>query len=153
MQYLPVGAAGLTTAVALLPLATGGGSDAGIHANLDDHCFHIFQQTEFISRTGDRAQDNVQLLSLPLADVVGDHLYVPVQASIAYASSSATEVAASCSPASACRPRPSRASPAGLVQAQAGINVHGLIVKTAAGLDFALGDHFALSPRSPRRRP
>ena len=123
--------------------AAGSGDDAEVA--LAGHRFHVFQQTELISRIGDRPQDDVRLLSLQLDEVTGAHVYVPIQASIAYSRflgyPGYGELLAGLGLQTAASPdQPLQA----FVQLQGGINVHGLVVKPALGLNYALADHLAL---------
>ncbi|HEY4079696.1 MAG TPA: hypothetical protein VGM81_03295 [Burkholderiaceae bacterium] len=107
--------------------------------------FHVFQQTEFDVKVRDHDQGAVRLLSLQLDHVVSDHLYVPVQASIAYSrflgypgyGELLTGVGIQ-----------SRYSPdhglQAFAQLLAGINIHGLVLKPAVGLNWGLSDRLAL---------
>ncbi len=112
---------------------------------LGGHRFHVFQQTELLSKIGQRRQDDVRLLSLQLDDVVSDHVYVPLQASIAYSRflgyPGYGELLAGLGLQTAAAPERTLQA---YVQLQSGINVHGLVVKPAAGLDIALNDRLAL---------
>lgn len=125
-----------------------GGSGAGDRADGDllmGYRLQVFQQTEskVVSRGSD--QPNIKLLSTQLDHVVGRHLYLPVQVSVAYNAyltyPGYGEILAGVGLQNAYQ-RSDRFQFFG--QLLVGANVHGAILKTGAGMNYGLSDRWAL---------
>ena len=126
-----------------------GGSAHGDHAATEvayrGHRFHIFSQTEFKVKVGDRDQGKVKLLSVQVDNTVSDNNYIPVQGSIAYNSyfgyPGYGEVLAGIGAQNKYTPNDSFQT---FAQLLIGTNVHGIIVKPALGVNFGLSDRLAV---------
>ena len=126
-----------------------GGSAHGDHAATEvayrGHRFHIFSQTEFKVKVGDRDQGKVKLLSVQVDNTVSDNIYIPVQGSIAYNSyfgyPGYGEVLAGIGAQNKYTPNDSFQT---FAQLLIGTNVHGIIVKPALGVNFGLSDRLAV---------
>ncbi len=119
-----------------------GAAAAGTHHG---YRIDVFQQSELDPRIGDRTQGPIRLLTTQVDDVVDANVYVPIQASIAYSRflgyPGYGEALAGLGLQTAhAADRPFQ----GFAQLVAGINVHGVIVKPAVGVNWGLSDRLAL---------
>ena len=109
------------------------------------HRFHLFQQSQLNVRYKDTRRDDLNLLTVQFDSTVSDHLYIPVQAGVAYNAylgyPGYGELLAGLGVQS--RHAPGRRFQA-FAQALAGTNVHGPIVKAGLGLNVGLSDRTAL---------
>jgi hypothetical protein len=105
----------------------------------------VFQQSELDPKIGDRTQGVIKLLTTQIDDVLDANVYVPIQASIAYSrflgypgyGEALTGLGLQTTHTA---DRPFQ----GFAQLVAGINVHGVIVKPAIGVNWGLSDRLAL---------
>ena len=119
--------------------------DAPKDFSFSGHRFHLFQQTEFKVKVGDRYQDQIKLLSVQIDKILGDNTYIPFQGSIAYNSYFGYPGYGELMVGFGVQ---NKYAPRDLVQTFAqllvGTNVHGLIVKPMAGLNLRLSDRLAI---------
>ena len=107
--------------------------------------FSVFQQTEYAVRYRDIDRGRLPMLGIQVDTLVADHLYIPLQASVAYGSylgyPGYGELLAGIGVQS-------RSAPGGRVQLfgqlMAGANVHGRAAKASVGLRYGLSDRLAL---------
>ena len=105
----------------------------------------VFQQSEFHPKIGDRTQGPIRLLTTQIDDVLGENVYVPIQASIAYSRflgypGYGEALAGLGLQTTHAADRPFQ----GFAQLVAGINVHGVIAKPAIGVNWGFSDRLAL---------
>ena len=126
-----------------------GGSPLGDQAAKEvayrGHRFHIFLQTEFKVKVGDKDQGELKLLSVQVDNTVRDNIYIPIQGSIAYNSylgyPGYGELLAGIGVQNKYSPNDSFQT---FAQLLIGTNIHGIIVKPAVGVNFGLSDRLAI---------
>lgn len=105
----------------------------------------IFPQSELHPKIGDRTQGVIRLLTTQVDAVVAPNVYVPIQASIATTRYLGYPGYGEVLTGLGLQTTYSADQPVqGFAQMVAGINVHGLIVKPAVGLNVTLSDRLAV---------
>ena len=106
---------------------------------------NLFQQTQFNVKSRDIAQSRINLLSLQLDNIVNDHVYIPIQTSIAYNAylgyPGYGELLAGVGVQNKYY-KDGRFQLFG--QLLVGANWHGPILKSGVGLNFSLSDQLAI---------
>lgn len=107
--------------------------------------FSLFQQTEFNVRVRDIDSANINMLSAQLDTLVGDHVYIPIQASVAYNAYQGHpgygELVAGVG-VQTLYDKDNRFQFFG--QLLAGTNAHGPVLKPGIGINVGLSDRLAL---------
>jgi len=107
--------------------------------------FNLFQQTEFDVRFGSQKHSNINMLSAQLDKIVNDNWYIPFQGSVAYNEFHGYpgygEILAGLGVQNKFSATKSFQY---FFQILIGANVHSLVVKPSIGINYSLGDHFAL---------
>ena len=144
MLFAPRGTSRNVTVGAALNyhLSAGAATGDGVY---DGYRIDVFQQTELHPKIGDRTQGAIKLLTTQIDDVLGENVYVPIQASIAYSRFLGYPGYGEALTGLGLQTTHSADQPLqGFAQLVAGINVHGVITKPAIGVNYAFSDRLAL---------
>ncbi len=121
------------------------GGGAGDSAVLRGYRFNVFQQTETSVRFRGQDRGNINLLTLQADGVINDHLYLPVQTSVAYNAYLDYPGYGELLAGLGVQTRHDKASRFQVFgQLLVGTNVHGPMLKTGVGLNVGLSERLAL---------
>lgn len=126
-------------------LHTGGGGDAGNGGFHRGYRFSVFQQTAFNLSYKDQDRSDLKMLSLQADALVGDHVYIPLQVSVAtnaYLGYPGYGELLAGAGVQSRHQKDDRFRWFG--QLLVGTNVHGPVLKTGVGMNLGLGDRLAL---------
>lgn len=127
-----------------------GRSGAGARETSDGNLYRglrlsLFQQTEFNVRVRGIDDANIKLLSGQLDTVVGEHVYIPVQASVAYNAYQGHPGYGELLAGIGVQTRYNKGGRFQFFgQLLGGTNAHGAVVKPAIGVNFSLSDRLAI---------
>ncbi len=125
----------------------GGGSSSSptTDAVFSGYRFNVFQQTEFDVKYRGQAQGKVNMLSVQIDNLINDHIYIPIQASVAYNAYRSYPGYGEFLGGIGIQNKYDKDSPfQGFGQVLLGTNVHGLIVKTGVGMNYGISDRLAI---------
>ncbi len=105
----------------------------------------LFQQAALDVRDREVEGDRINMLSAQLDVIVGDHVYIPVQAAIGYEAYRGYPAYGELAAGVGLQSRYDRDTPLQFFgQLLGGTNPHGPIVKAGIGVNYGLGDHLAI---------
>ena len=142
--FAPKATARNLTVGAALDFHLGGAGNSGNREN-NGYRIDIFPQAELHPKIGARSQGIIRLLTTQVDAVIDPNVYVPIQASIATSRYLGYPGYGEMLAGLGLQTTYSRDQPLqGFAQVVTGINVHGLIVKPAVGMNFTVSDRLAI---------